>query len=729
MSIIAKNGCFALHTAHTSYVMGISEYGHLLHLHYGGPVSDLNLFSLYPLRDRAFAPCPASNTDRTYSLDSLPLEYTFAGVGDFRVPAGVVCQKDGSRAAELIYQNHSITNGVIAAEDLPSARLGQDPDVQTLTVSCKDSATDLQVDLIYTVFPQTDVIVRFAKFYNNGQDPITLEQADSLQLDLPDDKFDLLQFYGSHAAERKLSRSPLHPGLQGFESRRGASSHQHNPFFCLCRPTTCETSGDAYSFHFIYSGSYQTQIQVDQYHTTRCVMGLGSAQFSWQLLPGQSFSTPQAILSFSNRGLGALSRGLHRFIKAHILAPQWQSNPCPILINNWEATYFDFDEDKLVQIAQTAANLGVELFVMDDGWFGNRTDDARSLGDWYPNLERLPGGLAPLAKRIRQTGMDFGLWMEPEMISPDSDLYRAHPDWCLAIPTRDASLSRAQLVLNLGLPQVQAHLLKQISEIVTQTDLRYLKWDCNRHLTEVYSPILPPDRQKETHHRYMLGLYWLLEQLTARFPQLRIEGCAGGGGKFDAGMLYYCPQIWASDDTDPIERTKIQYGGSFGYPLSTMGSHVSASPNHQTGSQTPIQTRAHVAFGGAFGYELDLNRLSEAEKQQIPTQCAFYKKHANLFCDGAFMRLANPFDADGVGGWGFASSDGKEMLVFAIRLQGQANPPHLRFGLPLANPTLRYEVDQTGQTFGGDTLQHAGLLIPLGHQTGDSVMLHLKAVD
>jgi alpha-galactosidase len=525
--------------------------------------------------------------------------------------------------------------------------------------------------------------------------------------------------------ERQPERRPLLSGIQTISSRRGASSHHHNPFVVLCDPAATEETGDCIGAMLVYSGSFSAEIEVDQMGSTRLVMGIHSEGFSWHLAPGETFATPEVLLTFTHQGLTHLSHTYHRFLRRHIMRSPYAAAPRPVLLNNWEATYFHFDTESLLAIARQGAALGVELLVLDDGWFGHREDDRSSLGDWQVNETKLPGGLAPLIRQVEDMGLRFGLWVEPEMVSEDSDLYRAHPDWALRLPGRQPALSRSQLVLDFSRPEVVEHLYQCLSALLGQYPISYIKWDMNRNMTDVYSAALPPERQGEVTHRAMLGVYRLLERLTRAFPHVLFEGCAGGGGRFDAGMLAYFPQIWCSDNTDAIERLTIQYGTSFGYPVSAMGSHVSICPNHQTGRTTPLGTRGVVAMSGAFGYELDLNRLTAEEREEVRCQIAAYHRDQDLIHNGDYYRLLPPEGE--VTAWQFAAPDGAEALVNVVVPHTRANARPIHFRLKGLDPEGVYElrradyygttpehpeVTPVGGRYSGSSLLYAGLTLP-----------------
>ena len=711
MSIIHNNGCFKLDTKNTTYSFQITKFGFLMHTHYGAKISDVDLAHVYPLaRNRSFINAPAEDTGMVLNINDVPQEYSAFGIGDFRTTALRVRHNDGSRAADLRYQSFEIIKGAAKPEALPGATENGAEGIETLKITLKDTATELYVNVYYTVYEECDVITRFNEIVNKCDTPVFVEKAASLQLDLFHREYDLIQFEGRWAQERHMKRSALSSGTQGFVSRKGTSSHQHSPFFCLCERDTNEKAGGVYGFHLVYSGNHRTEVEVAQFDNPRVLMGINDEGFAWKLENADKFTTPQVLMTYSASGFGKMSNSFHAFIRNHIFRPKWKNVRRPLLINNWEATYFDFDQQKLIDLASTASKLGIELLVMDDGWFGHREDDKTSLGDWTPYKKRLPNGLKPLAEGINATGLKFGIWMEPEMISEDSELYRAHPDWVLSIPGRGRSLGRNQYVLDLVNDEVREYVFGAISDVLSSANIEYLKWDMNRYLTEVYSATLSADRQGEAYHRYVLAVYDILDRIITKFPNLLIEHCSGGGGRFDTGMLYYSPQIWTSDDTDAVERIDIQYGTSFGFPITSMGSHVSAVPNHQTGRVTSMDMRANVAFSGTFGYELDINKLTDEEREMIKAQTAFYKEHYNLINFGDYYRLAHN---DTFSAWSFVSGDKKEVLVFYVQKEGGPNGSDVFVKLDGIDPGACYKDARTGEALYGDTLKNVGLCMPI----------------
>ena len=684
---------FTLATSQSTYQFRLGPLGHLLHLYYGPRAEDCFDY-LYPLRDCGYSPNPyALRMERGWSLDTLPQEYSGADTGDYRVNSLHLVTASGVWGADLRYLRHEIRPGKYALEGLPAAFAREGDGCETLSVTLGDSASGIEAELLYAVFPRQDLITRAVRLRNTGRETLRLEKAASLCLDLPFGRWDLLHFHGRHTMERQPERLPVARGIHSVSSTRGASSHHHNPYVILCDHTATEDAGSCYGVMPLWSGSHRTEVELDQAGSVRVVSGIQSEQFSYVLEPGASFTAPEVLLCFSAEGLGGLSRRYHRFLRERVCKSPFAARPRPVLLNNWEATYFDFNAEKLLRIAREAKALGVDLFVLDDGWFGARDDDNRALGDWFANERKLPGGLGPLIEGVRALGLQFGLWLEPEMVSEDSDLYRAHPDWALTAPGREPVMGRNQLVLDLSRQEVTDWLYDTLSGLLRRYPISYIKWDCNRNLTDAYSHALPPERQGEVYYRYMLGLYGLLERLTAEFPAVLFEGCAGGGGRFDAGMLAYFPQIWCSDNTDPIERLMIHYGTSFGYPLSAVGAHVSAAPNHQTGRSAPLGIRALAALSGGFGYELDPEKLTEAEKAEIRAQLALLRRYEALIREGDYYRLSPPEDADGLCAWEFVSPDRREALVCAVATHVRGNPPPAHLYLRGLDRAARYVLD------------------------------------
>ncbi|NBI66521.1 alpha-galactosidase [Pseudoflavonifractor sp. 60] len=722
-----ENNILTLHTKNTTYQMKADQYRVLTHTYYGPRVDGCDLSYLVRYADRACAPNPdEAGEDRTYSLNTIPQEYSTCGVGDYRLPSIELELPSGSRSADLRFTGCEVRRGKYALEGLPAFR-GTGEDAQTLVIRLEDAAAQVEVELYYGVFEEYDLITRAARVINRGTEPVRLCQCASLCLDFPGADLDLVTFDGCHLMERAPHRAPLRPGVQGVGSTRGTSSHQHNPFVILCGRSADEDHGLCYGASLLYSGSFQALAEVSQYDSTRLVMGVNPWHFCWTLAPGQAFTAPEAALVCSPRGLGEMSRQFHRAIRAHLIQDPLEGRRRPVLINNWEATYFDFDAGKLVDFAKAAAPLGVELLVMDDGWFGKRDNDCGGLGDWYVNTGKLPGGLEALVPKIQELGMSFGIWIEPEMVNEDSALYREHSDWAFHIPGRPPVRGRSQLVLDFSREEVRRHIYGQIKSVLSSADVSYVKWDMNRSLSNVWSAALPPERQGEVYHRYVLGVYEMLDQLRRDFPHILIEGCAGGGGRFDAGMLYYTPQIWCSDNTDAIDRLRIQYGTSFCYPVSSMGAHVSAVPNEANGRCTSIQTRGVAAMAGTFGYEMDPGKTTPEEKEVIRAQTAFFKEHYDLIQRGDYYRLTDPFQNGPYTAWEQVSPDRREALVSLVTTALHAAPSFQTLKLKGLDPGLTYQING-GDTFPGSALMEAGYPLPLFHGDYQSMQLYCRAI-
>ena len=717
---------FRLDAGKFSYAFCVDEHGALIHLHCGGHISDTALSHLkFPLWLSSFSPNPPGGETQPFSFDSALQEYPQNGTGDYRLAAVAIRGENGSTATSLRYRSHTIRKGKYTLPGLPAV-YAADSEAETLDILMEDPLTGSEVHLLYGVLEEYSAITRAAVIRNAGSAPFCIEKAASACVDFNRMDFDLVHLYGQWAQERQICRTPLSHEIRSVASKRGSSSHNHNPFAVLAGKYTDETHGETYGFSLIYSGNFAMEIECDAYNSTRLVMGINPIDFAWELAPGESFATPEAVMVFSDEGLGGMSRTFHHLYRRHLCRGEWKEKIRPILVNNWEATYFDFDEEKLCAIARDAADLGIEMLVMDDGWFGKRNDDRCSLGDWVVNEQKLKGGLAPLVERINQMGLQFGIWFEPEMISPDSDLFRRHPDWVLCAPGREPSIARTQYVLDMTRSEVRDYLFDAISAILSSANIAYVKWDFNRNLTEAASAALPPERRKETFHRYVLGLYSLLERLTTAYPHILFEGCSGGGGRFDPAMLYYSPQIWTSDDTDAIERCRIQYGTSMVYPPSSISAHVSASPNHQTGRETSFETRGNVAMAGAFGYELDLTKLTSEEKALVKKQVAQYHAYAPLVQDGDFYRLLSPFENENGCAWMSVSTDRTEALVTFVVPRTRVNfTSYLR--LAGLDPDKQYRVGENGPVLSGDTLMNAGLNLSRKWKDGDSLLVHLTA--
>lgn len=724
----ASASTFTLSTVNSTYQMKVDKYGYLLHLYYGARAEgDLSYLVTYCDRS-GMCGCPHDVADRTYSLDFLPQEFPFQGSGDMRSPLLIVRDADGTFGCDLRYKSHEIREGKYDLPGLPAAYSnGESDHAQTLSLTLADERLGLEVELLYGVLPELDIVTRAAVVRNVGSGRVTVEKLQSACLDMVAGDFDVITFDGRHAMERRPSRHGVGNGCFSVGSRRGMSSNQYNPVMILCDQDATETAGRCWSMSFVYSGGFLAEVERDQYEQTRMQMGLASDLFSYPLEPGEQIVAPEVIMTYSGAGLEKVSHNLHRCIRRHVCRGPWRDSPRPILINSWEACYFSFTGDKLVELAKKAAELGLDMLVMDDGWFGARNDDHRGLGDWKPNMEKLGGTVADLARRVNEQGLGFGIWVEPEMVNEDSDLFRAHPDWALTVPGKDPVLGRDQLVLDLSRADVRDNLFEQLCAVLDQGGIDYVKWDYNRSIVDVHSRMASD--QGKVLYDYMLGLYDLLERIRARYPELLIEGCSAGGGRFDAGMLYYAPQIWTSDNTDARNRMEIQYGTTFGYPCSAMGAHVSACPNEITGRTIPLGARGTVAMGGgAFGYELDLMELNDRACELVRTQVKTYRKIEHLVREGLFYRLSDPKDADAAA-WEFVSEDGREALVCAVitRVDGYGKANYV---VPRGlTPGATYRMVSNGTEFSADALMDMGMPLTVPAGPYENFMYRFERVD
>ncbi len=723
----SQNNTFHLQGKNTSYVFQIIRGGYLAHLYWGHKIRNYNMSNPLSFIDRGFCANPFAD-DRKFSLDTIPQEYTTYGNSDFRIPTYEIQLENGSSITNLTYVSHKIFKGKPALNGLPSIYTLNDDEAETLEVTLEDDIAGVRAKLLYTVFNDFNVITRSVIFENIGCENINLLRALSASVDFRDDDFQLITLYGAHTNEKNICRRNIVPGIQMVDSARGASSPQQAPFLALVRNNTTETTGEVYSFNFVYSGNFTGQVEVDQYKNTRVAMGINPFQFNWLLEPGKCFQTPEVVMTYSSNGLDEMSQEYHKLYTTRLCRGNFKNKPRPILINNWEATYFDFNAEKLKDIIKSAKDLGIELFVLDDGWFGKRDNDLSSLGDWFVDKKKLPNGLEDIASYANSLGMEFGLWFEPEMISQDSDLYRKHSDWCIHVPNREPLVGRNQLVLDLSRQDVCDYLIESISDILSKNNITYVKWDMNRHITHIGSAALEPSRQREVPHRYILGLYHIMETLVSRFPNVLFESCSSGGGRFDAGMLYYMPQTWTSDNTDAICRLKIQYGTSLLYPPITMGSHVSTSPNHQVGRVTPLETRGHVAMSGNLGYELDLTMLDDEEKLLIKEQISKYKEIRNTIQFGTFHRVLSPFEGNETA-WNFISKDGSEVVAFYFKTLSEPATSITTLKLKGLDPNRNYINLETSEIFGGDELIHVGITLPRIKKDFISLMFHFKSLD
>ncbi len=701
---------FHLRTKNTSYVLKVIETGHLSHLYWGRKLRADNLE--YFFRRRGFGSF-AADTDNIigFQLELIPQECPTFGATDLRSPSLEFQYEDGTSATDLRYNSHRIYEGKQSLSGLPAVYVESEEEATSLEITLVDSLKNLEVILTYNVFEDFDAITRSLKIVNNSDEKINIERVLSANVDFTTDEFDFIQLSGSWGRERHILRNPLRSGSQAIESRRGASSHAQNPFMALCSKEANEEYGEVYGFSLVYSGNFLANVEVDMYRNARAQIGINPFDFKWLLESKEEFQAPEVVLVYSSKGLNGMSQIYHNLYRKRLCRGIYRDKVRPVLINNWEATYFDFNEVKIKEIAKEASKLGMELFVLDDGWFGNRNDDKSSLGDWFVNEGKLKGGLSKLSKDINNMGLEFGLWFEPEMISPVSKLYEKHPNWCIHIPGRTRSQARSQLILDLSRKEVCDYIIESISKILESANISYVKWDMNRNMTEVGSLGLTSERQRETAHRYILGLYRVMEEITSRFPNVLFESCSGGGGRFDPGILYYMPQTWTSDDTDAIERLKIQFGTSMVYPPISMGCHVSAVPNHQANRTTPLETRGVSAMAGNFGYELDITKLSEEEKEELKEQISLYKEIRETVQFGTLYRLKSPFNSNEVA-WMMISEDKNEVVVSYVRQWALVNESFRNLKLTALDKDSEYEIIGEDIVLSGDELMYIGLNIP-----------------
>lgn len=709
IQFVEKSKTFHLYNDCISYIMGILPNGHMGQLYFGGRIHLREDYSYLTETAQRSMTAYGGDEGALFSLAEAKQEYAVYGTSDFRHPALDVRYENGSRVTDARYVSHQIQKGKPGLKGLPATYTEDENEAETLEISLKDSVGGLGLKLSYTIFRDRNCIARSARIVNGGEKAVHLMSAMSLCLDLPDYDYEMLHFAGCWGRERHIKTRKLETGIQSVGSLRGHSSHEQNPLLILKRPHADEFQGEALGVSLVYSGNFLAQVEVDAQDVARILMGIHPYGFDWKLDPGDEFQTPEAVLAYSSEGLNKLSQEFHKLYGKRLARGEWRDRPSPILLNNWEATYFDFNEEKLLEIVSRAKECGVELFVLDDGWFGARRHDRAGLGDWVVNRDILPDGITGLAQRVEEMGMMFGLWIEPEMVNEDSDLYRAHPDWIIHTPGYPASKSRHQWVLDFSRPEVVDCIHDMIAKLLREAKISYIKWDMNRSITECYSLSLPADRQGEVFHRYILGVYELYERLTSEFPHVLFESCASGGARFDPGMLYYAPQCWTSDDSDAVERLKIQYGTSYGYPIRSMGAHVSAVPNHQLRRYTPLHTRANVACFGTFGYELDLNKLSEKHIEDVKKQIVFVKKYRELLQYGTFYRLENPFEGN-LTAWMVVSEDKKDAIVGWYRILNTVNAPFTRLRLKGLSPDICYTLEDDGASWFGDELMQIGLI-------------------
>lgn len=701
---------FHLYNQEISYIIKILDNDQPGQLYYGKRLTHREDFShLFEYAMRDMSPY-AFEGNSTFSLENIKQEYPTFGCGDMRFPAYEIERENGSHVVEFVYKEHKIYNGKPKLEGLPATYVESDDEAQTLELVLEDTSINTRIVLLYTIYEAFPVIARSVRFECDSDEKITLLSAMSACVDLPDKDYEMIDLAGVWARERHVRRHKLDYGIQSIYSMRGCSSYQFNPFLALARENADEFQGQVYGFSLVYSGNFLAQTEVDNYDTARVLMGIHPNGFKWTLGKGESFQTPEMVMVYSEAGLNGMSQTFHKLYRTRLARGTWRDKVRPILINSWEAFYFDFDAPKLLGLADAATDLGMELFVLDDGWFGKRDDSTSSLGDWYPNEEKLKGTLKELAEKINAKGLKFGLWIEPEMTNKDSDLYRAHPDWLLAEQGKRICHSRTQYVLDFSKKEVREYIGDMLENLLAEVPVSYIKWDMNRTFSEVFSNGNDREYQGKVCHKYILGVYELYERLTSRFPHVLFESCASGGARFDPGMLYYAPQGWTSDDTDAIERLKIQYGTSMVYPVSCMGSHVSASPNHQTNRVTPIETRADVAYFGTFGYELDLLKLGEEDKAEIRRQIAFMKEKRDLIQKGTFYRLKSPFEGNETA-WMIVSEDQKKALVGYYRVMQPVNVGFKRLKLKGLKEDTCYKVSGYAYDGYGDELMQVGMIL------------------
>jgi len=693
---------FKLDTAGSTYVIKIIDGGYLAHLYYGAFIPDVNLTGFeHRYSYASFSPNPAFQPDGPLCIDVYPLEIGCNGCGDMRVSSLQIRNADGNASTDMRYVSHRISDGKPAIPGMPALYSSAESPAQTLEIDVEDKTTGATATLVYSVFEKHSAMTRAIIIRNNSEKAFEIERALSFCLDMNSCDYNLYTLYGRHAYERNTEIRHLSHGMTGIQSKRGSSSHQQNPFMALLHDDADEDRGDAYGFNLVYSANFVGECEVDFNNATRVVMGINPSDFGWTLQPGEVFHTPEAVLVYSDEGLGGMSRTFHRLYNNNLVRGEWRAKKRPLLINNWEGTYFDFDDDKLVEIAKWAKETGIEMFVMDDGWFGKRDDDRSGLGDWVVNEKKLKGGIGSLVKRIKDLGLKFGIWYEPEMISPDSDIYRAHPDWCIHVPDRECSIGRTQLVMDMTRQDVRDYIFNIMCDVLANNDIDYVKWDFNRNISEAGSALLPPEKQKEFFHRYVLGTYEVMGKLVDTFPHLLLENCSGGGGRYDPGMMYYSPQIWCSDNTDAIERINIQFGSSLCYPASVQSSHVSAS------SRTSYETKRNVAMWGSFGYELDPAKISEEAREEIKGQIADYHKYYDLIHYGDLYRIITPWDDPYRAAWMFVSPDkAQAQLTYVTKLFKDDRFRLIKLkGLDAGK---NYLCDRNNEVYSGALLMRAG---------------------
>ena len=715
---------FKLDAKNTSYVFGATDDGYLIHAYYGKKIEDEDLTYLLRLTENPWT-LKTNARDKGTFMDAHAFEYPCHGTGDYREPCLMVMDDEGMTTTDIRYVFHKVYKGKPALEGMP-ATFANENEAETLEITCVDKHTGLEAVLVYTAFNDLDVITRSVCLKNNGTAPLNVKRVLSACVDFDNDGYDFITLNGSWARERVMERCRLHHGKQGVDSVKGESSHQNNPFVALVSHTADEDNGEAYGFNFVYSGNFFAQAEVTQHKYTRLVMGINHFDFNWLLEAGEEFVAPEVVMVYSSEGIGAMSRTFHDLYREHLIRGEYKDKRRPILINNWEATYFNFDTEKLIDIAKEASKLGIEMLVMDDGWFGHRDADNSSLGDWFVYEKKIKGGLKYLVDEVNKLGMKFGIWFEPEMISPDSELYKAHPEWAIQVQGRELSMSREQYVLDYSNKEVRDHIYGMMKKILDSANIEYIKWDMNRQLTEVGSTTLPKNRQRELWHRYVLGVYDVMNRLTTDYPHILLENCSGGGARFDPAMLYYSPQIWCSDDTDAIERLKIQHGTSICYPASAMGAHVSDCPNHTVGRSTPFATRGNVAMVGTFGYELDVTRIPQEDRDAIPGQIAQFNKYNPIIRTGDQYRIGNVFEDNMWDAWMFVAKDKSEAVFTFVQVLGRPNYRNRRIKLKGLDPKVMYRNEETGEIHSGSALINAGIFMEIHGDFASKVVHFVK---
>lgn len=725
VSYTEKIKMFRLDAANTSYVFGVTDEGYLIHAYYGKKIEDDDLTYLLRLWENPWT-SKTNARDKATFMDSQAFEYPCHGTGDYREPCLTIMDNEGMTTTNLRYISHCIFKGKPSLDGMP-ATFADENEAETLEITCIDEHTGLEAVLVYTAFNSLDVITRSVRLKNCGNSSLNVKRVLSACVDFDNDSYDFITLNGSWARERAVERSRLHHGKQGIDSVRGESSHQNNPFMALVSHNADEDNGEAYGFNFVYSGNFFAQAEVTQHKYTRVVMGINYFDFNWLLEPGEKFIAPEVVMVYSSEGIGAMSRTFHDLYRQHLIRGEYKDKRRPVLINNWEATYFNFDTEKLIDIAKEASKLGIEMLVMDDGWFGHRDSDNSSLGDWFVYEKKIKGGLKYLVDEVNKLGMKFGIWFEPEMISPDSELYKAHPEWAIRVRGRELTMSREQYVLDYSNKEVRDCIYGMMKKVLDSANIEYIKWDMNRQLTEVGSVSLPKNRQRELWHRYVLGVYEVMNRLTTDYPHILLENCSGGGARFDPAMLYYSPQIWCSDDTDAIERLKIQHGTSICYPVSAIGAHVSDCPNHTVGRTTPFSTRGNVAMVGTFGYELDVTRIPQEDRDAIPNQIAEFNKYNHIIRMGDQFRIGNMFEDNMWDAWIFVTKDKSEALFTFVQVLGRPNYRSRRVKLKGLDSNAMYKNMKTGEIHSGAALMNAGIFVSL-HGDFSSEKVHFIKV-